>query len=206
MRILDEHESRRFEEQYPECVLDSLWTERWKATDETYCHAESRWCVAGWQDPDIHEIERSSPMPADETINVAAQVIASRRWNLKFRDVTAALSQSLKSNRRRPIACRQPRGGLLLGSKPGNLILLTTEVYGLVLGPAWWRVSFVKQFLDKGHRFVPMALCALTLPGKEPGSPTRGLVVLEMDDAMEGGDEQHEAMMTDIASRITFGK
>ena len=30
VRILNDEESRQFEEQYPECVLDSLWTERWK--------------------------------------------------------------------------------------------------------------------------------------------------------------------------------
>ena len=144
-------------------------------------------------------------MPADETINVAAQVIASRRWKLKFRDVKAAFSQSLKSNRRRPIACRQPRGGLFPGSKPGNLILLVTEVYGLVSGPAWWRVSFVKQFLDRGYVYVPMDRCALTLPGEGEGSTTRGLVVLEMDDVMEGGSDEHEAIMTDIANKITFG-
>ena len=29
---------------------------------------------------------------------------------------------------------------------------------------------------------MPMDRCALTLPGNEEGSPTRGLVVLEMDD------------------------
>ena len=34
VRILNDEESLQFEEQYPECVLDSLWTERWKATDE----------------------------------------------------------------------------------------------------------------------------------------------------------------------------
>ena len=145
-------------------------------------------------------------MPDDETINVAAQAIVSRRWKLKFRDVKAAFSQSPKSNRRRPIACRQPRGGLLPGSKPGNLMLLITEVYGLVSGPAWWRVSFVKQLLDRGYVLVPMDRCALTPPGEEPDSPTRGLVVLEMDDVMEGGDEQHDAIMTDIASNFIFRK
>ena len=31
VKILDENESRIFEEQYPECLLDSLWTERWKS-------------------------------------------------------------------------------------------------------------------------------------------------------------------------------
>ena len=31
VRILNDQESRKFEEQHPECVLDSLWTGRWKA-------------------------------------------------------------------------------------------------------------------------------------------------------------------------------
>ena len=30
--------------------------------------------------------------------------------------------------------------------------------------------------------------------------------MLEMDDVMEGGEEQHEAIMTDIASKHIFGK
>ena len=120
VRVLTQEESRRFEETFPECVLDSLWAERWKATDEKELMAKSRWCVVGWQDPDIHEIERSSPMPRDETINVAAQVIASRQWRLRFRDVKAAFSQSLQSNRRRPIACRQPRGGFSRGHPRDN--------------------------------------------------------------------------------------
>ena len=79
-------------------------------------------------------------------------------------------------------------------------------MYGLVSGPAWWRVSFVKQFLDRGYVYVPMDRCALTLPGTEEGSPTRGLVLLEMDDVMEGGDEEHETFMADIASKIILGK
>ena len=31
-------------------------------------------------------------------------------------------------------------------------------------------------------------------------------MLLEMDDVMEGGDEEHETFMTDIASKITFGE
>ena len=134
------------------------------------------------------------------------RVIASRQWRLRLRDVKAAFSQSLKSNRRRPIACRQPRGGPFPGALPGQLILLVTEVYGLVSGPAWWRVSFVKQFLDRGYKVVSIDRCALVLPGKEPGSPTEGLAVLEMDDVLEGGGDRHDQILTDIATKITFGK
>ena len=83
--------------------------------------------------------------------------------------------------------------------------LMIAEVYGLVSGPAWWGVLFVKQFLDRGYAYVPMDSCALTLPGEEEGSPTTGLVVFGMDAVMEGGDEQHEAIMTDIATKTCFG-
>ena len=123
IRILDAKASADFERKHPECVLDSLWTERWKVTDDANAPpvAKSRWCVVGWQDPDIHEIERSSPMPNDATINVAGQTIATRKWNLKFRDVKAAFSQSLKSNRCRPLACRQPRTGGFPGALPGHV-------------------------------------------------------------------------------------
>ena len=122
VRILSLDESRAFEDQFPECVLNSLWVERWKVGDEGEAFAKSRWCVIGWEDPDIHEIERSSPMPTDATINMSGQIIATRKWQILFRDVTQAFSQSLKSNRKRPIACRQPRTGGFPGAKPGQLI------------------------------------------------------------------------------------
>ena len=53
---------------------------------------------------------------------------------------------------------------------------------------------------------VSIDRCALVLPGKEPGSPTEGLAVLEMDDVLEGGGGRHDKILTDIATKITFGK
>jgi hypothetical protein len=200
------HESAEFERQHPECVLDSLWTERWKNTDDNQLMAKSRWCVVGWQDPDIHEIERSSPMPSDASINVTAQVIACRHWHLTFRDVSAAFSQSLTSNRRRPLACRQPRTGPFPGAKPGQLIKLNTEVYGLVSGPAWWRLSFLTYFTAEGYVINRLERCALTLPGHGATSRSRGIVLLEMDDVREGGDKDHVEAMARIAEKIRFGK
>ena len=65
-------ESRVFEAQYFECVLYGLCIERWERSAEDTLNTTRRWCVVGWQAPDIHEIERSSPMPTDTAINVAA--------------------------------------------------------------------------------------------------------------------------------------
>ena len=64
----------------------------------------------------------------------------------------------------------------------------------------------MKQFLDRGYVYVPVDRCALALPGAEEGDPTKGLVTLEMADVMEGGDEDHEAHMADVATKINFGK
>ena len=121
-------ESEKFELETPEAVLDSLWAEKWKIVEEGEI-PKSRWCVVGWQDPDIHDIERSSPMPTDPTMNMAAFIIAVRRWRLSFRDVRQAFGQSAPSNRRRRLACRQPRTGMFPGCvDPRQLILLNTEV------------------------------------------------------------------------------
>ena len=53
---------------------------------------------------------------------------------------------------------------------------------------------------------VSIDRCALVLPGKQPGSPTEGLAILEMDDVLEGGGDRHDQILTEIASKITFGK
>ena len=204
--VLSLADSLAFEAADPDAVVDSLWVDRWKHTEDGDI-AKSRWCVVGWQDPDIHEIERSSPMPQDATLNSGGQIIATRKWRLKFRDVRKAFGQSLPSNRKRKLACRQPRTGAFPGcTDPRQLILLETEVYGLVSGPAWWRITFVKHFTDRGYVMNRCDPCALVLPGDRKESPTSGVAILEMDDVLEGGDERHEALMQDMSTVVQFGK
>ena len=129
-------------------------------------------------------------MPSDASINVTAQIVASRKWNMSFRDVKAAFSQSLQSNRRRSLACRQPRTGPFPGARPGQLIRLNAEVYGLVSGPARWMVSFLAYLIDEGYNINELEHCALTLPGHG---------------VMERGDQDHTAAMIRIVEKIRFG-
>ena len=56
--------------------LSSRLVLRWKETDTGY-KAKARWCVRGFKDPDIHEIERSCPTPELSSINVTLQILAS---------------------------------------------------------------------------------------------------------------------------------
>ena len=78
---------------------------------------------------------------------------------------------------------------------------MNTEVYGLVSGPAWWRITFVGYFLQEGYLLNALDRCCLTLPGPVTGAPTRGVVMLEMDDVMSAGDAEHERRMEAIAKK-----
>ena len=62
---------------------------------------------------------------------------------------------------------------------PEQVILLLTEVYGLVSGPACWRRSLLKILVKElGYRVNVYDRCVLRL-------------ILEVDDAPEAGDEAH---------------
>ena len=87
-----------------------------------------------------------------------------------------------------------------------QLVLLETEVYGLVSGPAWWRVSFVKKFISLGYVMNRCDPCAMVLPGPSEKAKSRGIAILEMDDVLEGGDELHEKNMDALGKLVTFGK
>lgn len=81
IQILSVEESLKFLAERPKHVLESRYVDRWKPTDAFGVVPEqfgrpgfvpedhgglapkSRWCVVGWQDPMIHEIERTSPTP-----------------------------------------------------------------------------------------------------------------------------------------------
>jgi hypothetical protein len=153
IRKLSLKESRGFYRTYgKEYVLGSKYIEKWKAQEDgSPPIAKTRHCVLGWQDPHILQVERVAPTPSTEGENAGLQVIASEKWAAYVSDVRNAFGQSKKSNRNTPLACTQPPEGVP-GMLPGELLLLETECYGLVSGPAWWRVTLVEWLEALGYR------------------------------------------------------
>ena len=231
IRVLSLKESEDFRKNHPDYVLESRFVDRYKpvaispadiekakkaAVDneeleplemtEDRSQPKSRWCVVGWADPHVHQIERSAPTPSSAAVNTVLQVNASRRWTTYVKDVKTAFLQSRPTSRKTPLACNQPRDECLPGLDPKQLILLLTEIYGLVSGPSWWRSSFLQRTGKLGYRICPYEPCVLVLPALEPQQPTQGLLVVEVDDVIEGGDERHRKLMNTLESEITFGK
>ena len=74
--IIDPTQADVVREKRRDRVICSRLVVRWKETDTGY-KAKARWCVHGFKDPDIHEIERSCPTPELSSINITLQTLAS---------------------------------------------------------------------------------------------------------------------------------
>ena len=228
IKILSVEESREFRKQFPECVLPSRYVDRWKPNGDKFSvlpesfdqpgyepmndsgvSAKSRWCVVGWKDPLIHAIERSAPTPLSISLYMFFQLSATRRWSGKVKDAKTAFLQSLPTTRRKKLACSMPPDWTFPGCTAEQLILLETEVYGLVSGPAWWRKSLL-MILTKElqYRINPYDRCILTLDddSRGPDAKTQGIIVVEVDDVLECGGELHQQKMRTLEAKLRFGK
>ena len=85
-----------------ERVISSRYVLRWKETDPCY-KARARWCVNGFKDPHIHEIDRNCPTPELSSINITLQSLASTDSEGTFADGKKAFKQGDPSVRDEPL-------------------------------------------------------------------------------------------------------
>ena len=230
IKVLSLEESLQFERDHPNHVLTSRYVDRWKPSedgatlpdqfdaydaslaDNGVVAPKSRWTVVGWRDPEVHAIERSAPTPLTTSIYLAMQTAATKRWKTFVRDVKTAFLQSMPTTRKQKLAVRMPSCEHFPSYHPKQLILLLTEIYGLVSGPAWWRRSLLSVLVkDLGYTVSPYDRCVLILKADpseklEDQKSTQGIVVIEVDDVLEAGGERHRRKMLELESRFRFGK
>ena len=138
--------------------------------------------------------------------------MSSRSWPATVRDVKTACLQGRPTTRAQKLACSLFRDETPTGFHEEQLLLLLTEVYGLVSGPSWWRVSLLRDLISLGYKLNPYDKCILTLPATELKKDetkdllTEGIVVIEVDDLLEGGNARHQRLMDSLSKKILFGK
>ena len=228
IRLLSVEESKAFRKAHPDHVLTSRFVDRWKPNGDKFSvlpkqfedpnyepmaddgvDPKSRWCVVGWKDPMAHAIERSAPTPLTTSIYLFFQLSASRKWPGRVKDAKTAFLQSLPTTRKQKLACEMPSDWVFPDCQPDQLILLETEVYGLVSGPAWWRRSFLEVLVrELGYRINPYDRCVLTLDSDKHDAEarTQGVVVIEVDDVLEAGNAEHQKRMKWLEEKLRFGK
>eukprot|EP00975_Prorocentrum_lima_P055195 11571229-Prorocentrum_lima.AAC.1 len=62
-----------------------------------------------------------------------------------------------------------------------------TEVYGLISGPSWLRQSLVADLEYMGYQRNPYDKCIMSLPSKTNSKINEGVILIEVDDILEGG-------------------
>ena len=217
MTIIDPTHADLIRENQRERVISSRVVLRWKETDTGY-QAKARWCVHGFNDPDIHEIERSCPTPElwSINVNVTLQIIASTTSGGTLADGEKALIQGDPSVRNEPLYATPPSEGLP-GVPEGARIRQHREVYGLVSGMSGWRSRIVSQLEEECYEINVYEPCFLSKfavceePAFDGGSIAPGdfvgCVLLEVDDHLMGGlGKAHHESMERPRQKIKFGK
>ena len=138
------------------------------------------------------------------------QTMASYEWDATSADLRQAFGQANKTTRQQKVAASLPPGMFEAGFKvdPRQLLICETEVYGLISGPSWLRQSLVSYLTKLGYVRNPYEKCAMILP-PPVGSDSvenEGIILIEVDDVLEGGNARHKKLMEQFYRQYTFGK
>ena len=160
------------------------------ATDDI----KARWCIRGYLDPDLLELDTSAPTLSAEGFAIAMQLIASHGWSITIADVEGAFlrGDDLSPSRGRLFVDLPPGG--IEGYDETCLVEAVKTVYGLADAPkAWWNCLNGK-------------LCSLGL-GVSEFDPCvyyyyyqgniSGVVALHVDDLCMGGDNHFRERVQD---------
>ena len=164
--------------------------------------SKCRWCVLGHRDPDIRQLERSSPTSQTSSTYTFLFVAAVSQREVTVGDLKSAFMQSDKYLSERPqgqLYASLPPGGILLADgtwvKKGSLVQLNAAVYGLVNAPSAWRKTIVRGIQSLGNRrscYDPCIFCLMDEPGPQ------GRILIELDDLATHGNAVHVENMAKL--------
>ncbi|CAJ1460698.1 unnamed protein product, partial [Effrenium voratum] len=182
--ITDEKELDKIRRDFPSRIMSSrfLLTKKAGEVGEDW-KAKARWILLGHRDPDAAQLERYAPTPSSTTVMLCLQIIASCKYKLYIMDVSSAFGQSV-----------------------------ITAVYGLVNAPAVWRKTVRRHLLELQYTELVFDPCLYYLK-MEKGEKTSGqklgvagVVLLDVDDFCQGGNNRHHERVGELRQRLKFGK
>ena len=159
-------------------------TEAEQGSHPDTCDLKARWCIRGYLDPDVLELDTSAPTLSAEGFAVAMQLIASHGWQLTIADVEGAF---LRGDNLSP-----QRGRLFIDMPPGGiegyddqcLVEAIKTVYGLADAPkAWWN-CFSGKLKDLNMQMSEFDPCVFYY---YHSGRLEGVITLHVDDLCMGG-------------------
>ena len=171
------------------------------------CKAKARWIARGDKDPDVFQVESSSPVISRDSFFLGLQIIASKRWKMHFADFSQAFMQGGQLSCQEPLYCEMPHGGPIDGMNRESLIEIHKTVYGLTDAPFAWNRHLDQELQSLGY--VPHVLdpCFYTLFTVHEGRrQLEGVIMLATDDLIDAGSSLHQQQMMKLKAKYKFGK
>ena len=114
------------------------------------------------------------------------------------------LDKLARHQEKNKLATKLPPGVTHPKVGPGQLLRVETEIYGLVSGPSWLRASLTVDLLAAGNKKNLYDKCLFTLFSSDETS--EGQLLLDVDDFIEGGNENHRETMRKFYDKYRCGK
>ena len=166
------------------------------------CKAKSRWIVRGDKDPDLFNVESTSPVVSRDSLFLGLQVVASHQWVLHFADFSQAFMQGSDISRSEPLFCEIPCADID-GVEPGSLVMIRKTAYGLTDAPFQWNQHLDKALHQLGYKPSILDACLYML---HIGDALQGVIMLATDDLISGGTKEHWKRMEQLRTQYNFGK
>ena len=148
---------------------------------------KARWCIRGYLDPDILELQTASPTLSSEGLAVTLQLIASFGWSLMIADIEAAFLGGENLNRKQGTVLVRPTKDGIPGLDQQDLIELRKPVYGLVDAPRLWWKSLTATLKDLQMEQSKLDSCVFYY--RSPDRTISGVISFHVDDLLIGGDQ-----------------
>lgn len=188
----------------PERFLESRFVKTRRDDPENPGETElkCRWCIKGFLDPDLFDLQRQSPTLSMEGLAVCLQIIASCKWRLVIADVEGAFLQG------EPLARAQgrlfvkiPKEGIP-NCDPNDVVEVLKCVYGLVDAPRAWWISFSNTLKTLGMKQSELDPCVFYWHHE---GVLEGCISLHVDDMVIGGtDRFHQMVLGPLKQRYPF--
>ena len=164
---------------------------------------KARWCIRGYLDPDLLELDTAAPTLSPEGLAVVLQVLATKKWDLCIGDVEAAFLRGDDIERPRGrVLVRVPPGGIP-GVPEGAVIELLKPVYGLADAPKAWHRSFTQALAKLGCVASKLDQCVYFCRSSD--GVLQGIIALHVDDMACGGTQWfHDSVLRRLREAFPF--
>ena len=161
-----------------------------------------RWCIRGYLDPDLADLQTQSPTVSQEAFMATLQTCANNQWRIQIADVEGAFLQGDKLQRDKgELYVELPPDGIP-GLQKGTLLRVVKAVYGLGDAPRQWFQKIVGVLNNIGLRQSQLDQCLFHWWKDEV---LQGILCLHVDDMVVAGSKCfHEEIIPKLKTSFPF--